>query len=325
MRITVLKTLEIDSLLWDTITNEFNRAFNNNKKQGDLISFYQRTPLGYSLHALAFEGEKLVGYNTIYPYTYTVSGSEDITIGISGGTFVLKEYRKDIFIFKDLSEALWEYGSKMGIVATLGVSNENSFRYAIEFLNTTLISYLPYYVLPIRIGNVFRKASRIVNFFSYCTAYVQLALNKLAAFFYDNSERRGTFELKLSDQFYLNRFGGDKYFSIRTGSLSFYYRIESENGIIGAYLFDFRDRGRRTYRGLVKAVDYIMNHHKIDIILFIGNLRIKQGLLFRLPWKFEPQHLPLTYNLTSEDYSYFHETMSIPDNWNFGLMNFDAR
>jgi len=325
MQITVLKTSEIDSVLWETITSEFNRVFNTGKKTSDLISFYQRNSLGYSVHALAFEGEKLIGYNALYPYTYTVSESEYITIGISGGTFVLQEYRKDIFIFNDLSEALWEYGSKMGIAATLGVSNENSFRYAIEFLNATLISYLPYYVLPIRLGNIIRKAQGILNLFTLVSAHFQIRINKVMACLSDSSEKKAIFELKLSDQFYLNRFGGDKYFSIRTGNLSFFYRIESENGIIGVYLFDFRDRGRRTYRSLIKAVEYIMNHHKIDIILFIGHLRLRQFVLLRLPWKYEPQHLPLTFNITSDDYKSYYEQMEIASNWNFSLMNFDAR
>lgn len=325
MQLTVLKTTEIDNVLWETITREFNRAFNTSKTTTDLISFYQRNSLGYSIHSLAFKGEILIGYNALYPYTYSVNGNEDITIGISGGTFVLKEYRKDIFIFNDLSEALWEYGSKMGMVATLGVSNENSFRYAIEFLNATLIAYLPYYVLPMRLGNIIHKFRGLLNFFSLIFARFQIAINKAVASLSDSSEKKAMFELKLSDQFYFNRFGGDKYFSIRSDNLSFFYRIESENGIIGAYLFDFRDRGKRTYKSLIKAVDYIMNHHKIDIILFIGHLRLRQFLLFRLPWKYEPQHLPLTFNLTSKAYSYYHEIMSIPDNWNFGLMNFDAR
>lgn len=325
MPIKIFKTHEIEDYLWEEIAREFNRAFKVDKQASDLVAFYKKTSLGYSIHALAFEGERLIGYNALYPFAYTYNSKEEIILGISGGTFVLEEFRKDIFIFSEMFEALRLYCAENGIVATLGVSNENSFRYAIEFLNSKLISYLPYYIMPVRAFNILLSKFRLLNVFSLLIAYSHITLNRALAYILNTSERGSKFELKLTKQFYKERFDGDKYISIYSGNYSFYYRVVVEDGIIAAYLFDFREKEGRTYKSLTKAVGFIMNHHKIDIIIFIGHLRLKQFLMFRVPWKYEPQHLPLTFNSTSEADSTYFEQMSEASNWNFGLMNFDAR
>ncbi|MDF1547125.1 MAG: hypothetical protein P1P88_04850 [Bacteroidales bacterium] len=328
MRIEVHKTHEIDLNYWREIVFEFNRAFNVNKETGELVAFYNCTPVGYSYHALVFEERtnKIIGYNAIYPYKYIDRHEGEILVGVSGGTYVIPEFRKEIFIFADMATALWDFISREGIIATIGVSNENSYQYARQFLDARLISYLPYYALPVRILNVLklRKIS-FLNFISLTLAYIHLLANLILSFIINDIEKQSRFELKLDEDFYLKRFGGENYKVICLKNIRAYYRTVLEKGVRTIYLFDFRENRERSYRAIVRSVWYILIHEKPDIIIFIGNLRIKQYLLIRVPWRFEPQNLPLTFNLTSPKFDKYLEPMSDPNNWNFGLMNFDVR
>lgn len=328
MRIEVHKTHEIDLKYWREIVFEFNRAFNVNKETEELVAFYNRTPLGYSYHALVFEEQtnKIIGYNALYPYKYIDRHEGEILVGVSGGTYVIPEFRKEIFIFADMADALWDFISREGIIATIGVSNENSYQYARQFLGAKLISYLPYYALPVRIFNVLklRKIS-FLNFISRTVAYIHLLVNLLLSFFINNIEKQSRFELKLDEDFYLKRFGEKNYKVICFKNIRAYYRIVSEKGVRSVYLFDFREKDERTYRALARSIHYILTHEKPDIIIFIGFLRFRQFLLIRVPRRLEPQHLPLTFNITSPLFNQYKEPMSVPSNWNFSLMNFDVR
>ncbi|MBP8959646.1 MAG: hypothetical protein KBG40_04390 [Bacteroidales bacterium] len=328
MKIVVFKTHEISSGLWLNIINEFDKAFNVRKNVEEFINYYKHTVLGYSYHVIAFdEQNNLAGYNALYPAIYYDNIKEkNILIGISGGTFVVKEYRKDIFIFSDMIKSLLEYACKEGIVATLGVSNENSFKYALNFLESKLISYLPYYALPVRIFNILNiRSLKFLNFISVFFIHVFLILNNVLSNLINSLEKKARFEIVTDENFYFNRFYNNKYRKVNFEDIFAYYSIVEEREIKTVYLFDFRENGKRSYKSLVKTVRYILKVEKPDIILFIGYLRLKQFILIRVPWKIEPQHLPLTLNLTSFKHNLYLESMLKKENWNFGLMNFDVR
>jgi hypothetical protein len=48
-------------------------------------------------------------------------------------------------------------------------------------------------------------------------------------------------------------------------------------------------------------------------------------LLLRLPKNKEPQQLPLTIDVLVSQDDPMYAAFSKPENWNFGLMNFDVR
>jgi hypothetical protein len=327
MEIKVFKTFEITPDYWEKIVEEFNKSFNVQKDLTAFKEYYERTRLGYSYHALAFDKiGNLAGYNSLLPFLYHDSKDNDFIIGISGGTFVVKEYRSDIFIFSDMINSLLEVSAKDGVIATLGVPNENSFQYALKFLDSTLISYLHYYGLPVRIFNVLKiKSLNWLNFISAFAIEVILHLNLFISKVFIASEKDVRFELKTDDPFFKTRFGGNKYQKIRKDNVTAYYSVVSEKGIKTVYLLDFRQNGKRTYKSLITAVKIILNDEKPDLILFIGHLRLRQFLLFRVPRRLEPQPLPLTFNISTKKYNSYFPAMSVDNNWNFGLMNFDAR
>ena len=55
MLIKILKSNELELNLWESITLEFNIAFERNKTKADFIDYYHNTILGYSYHAIAFK------------------------------------------------------------------------------------------------------------------------------------------------------------------------------------------------------------------------------------------------------------------------------
>jgi len=327
MHIKVLKTHEITYNQWVKIVSNFNKIFNHQKDIKTFKSYYEKTCKGFSYHALTIDDNGfLAGYNSIVPFVYTDGKENNILIGLSGGTFVVPEYRNDIFIFADMIDALLNYCSKEGMVAVLGISNENSFKYAIKFLKSTLISYVPYYGLPVRFFNIIKKTKfSYLNFVSVLFSNFLLITNLIISKLFNSEEKDVRFVIKTDEQFFKNRFGRPEYKNIKIYNIKSYYRSVIEEGIHVVYLFDFREMNKRTLKALVKSVGYIMKAEKPDIILFIGNLRLFQFILFRIPQKYEPKRLPLTFNLTSDYYSFYYDEMSKECNWNFGLMNFDVR
>ena len=107
--IYVYKTQDLSEKDWHGIVRGFNDSFDRNNSIESMQKYYAATILGYSYHALDYtEDGQLRGYNSIVPTLYDYHGKE-ILVGISGGTFVNKEFRKDVFIFKHLMTALFDY------------------------------------------------------------------------------------------------------------------------------------------------------------------------------------------------------------------------
>ena len=98
-----------------------------------------------------------------------------------------------------------------------------------------------------------------------------------------------------------------------------------EQGIKAAYLMDFRENNNRTNKALCTAVWHILRKEKTDIILYVGALRFKQGLLLKVPTSFTPKPLPLTFNILDSSKKEQFDAMSDMNLWDFGLINFDGR
>ena len=87
----------------------------------------------------------------------------------------------------------------------------------------------------------------------------------------------------------------------------------------------FGENGIKTPKSLTLAVSHIFRHEKIDIIMFVGTLRINQSILIKVPNKFQPKKLPFTYTLLNADHSEKYSDMDNKNNWDFSLLNLDVR
>ena len=100
MNIKVYKTSEISEEDWKQIANGFNICFDTQHSVDHLMNYYVSTVFGYSYHAIAYtDDNKVMGYNSFIPTIYQYQG-EKLLVGVSGGTFVLKNFEIIFFFLK---------------------------------------------------------------------------------------------------------------------------------------------------------------------------------------------------------------------------------
>lgn len=321
MKIQILLTNKITDHQWQEIVAGFNASFNTDATIEGFKVFSVSNYLGYCYHALAIDNDKIIGYNVMTPLLYK-GGLKVIN---SGSSFVLKEYRKDIFIFADMLNALFERCICDGFEIATGVPNMNSFEYTIKFLNYKYVENLDYYVLPINISKLLNKSYLLVFDFM-CKSIIWLYLFFFKTFYSNHFEKATKYEIFKSDLFYNSRFKQLDYKKVRINKSNIYYRIVNEDGINVAYLMDFVDDNfNRNTSSLLSGIKNILRNEAVDIIMFVGTLKIKPSVLFRVPPKYVPKRLPFTIKFLTQEAKIKYFDMLNMDNWNFSLINFDGR
>ena len=122
--------------------------------------------------------------------------------------------------------------------------------------------------------------------------------------------------------YYIYKFYGPEYHRIETGHIRIIYRIVNEDGIKTGYLLTAEENGMRTFKSFRKAILTLLSH-RVDMILYVGQIGFFQTLLLKVPMRFEPKRLPMTCDLISRNERY--KDMFDIRNWDFGLKNYDVR
>lgn len=328
MRIEIYKTCDIPFYYWKDIINGFNASFQReNTKVEQLKIGYESNFFGYSYHALYLtDDDKVVGFYTIIPNYYTYKDNEKVKIGLGGTVFVLKEYRKNIFMFRDMYIALKAHCKKEDFIAILGVSNNNAYEYSIKILKKKYILSLPYYIFPKNAFNVLSDGKySLLNFLSRIFVLLNLFSNYLLSYIYNPIESIAKYRILQNETYFSKRFQNKKYRTKNIGDFSFTYVIYKEDNIITIYLMHFAEKDKKSYRALVKAIYYIYIYEKFDLILYIGTMNLKQFLLLKVPRSFEPKNLPLTYSILDKNRMKIYDDMGFGENWDFSLLNLDVR
>jgi len=322
LEIKICRTDELTEGEWKGFTESFNATFAEESTAEKKREFYNNNPFGYSYHALAKDGEIVAGHTSLIPRWYSIDGVQ-VIFGISGGTFVSSEYRNDIFLFKKMYSKLKIAASMDGMAGTLGVPNENSFKYAVKILNKKHIGDLEFYALPINAGTVLNSNLRpLLNPLSKLFVNSWFLLNRLWSYFDNPKEMKAKYRLILSKEFLACRFMKGYVRRVEDG-VEIVYKIENENGVKTAYIMHLGDEEGFSFRELVRGVGSILKNENIDLILFVGRLNLRQYLLFRVPVSKKPKKLPLTIDLMDQSFS--NESISDIKNWKFGLIDFDVR
>ncbi len=324
MEVKILKTYEIPEELWEKIAEGFRESFNTHTSAKQLRnSFCVRNKLGYGYHAVAMtEDGDVAGYNAFSPVLY----ADGLKTVVSGSTYVRPKYRSHEMLFMNMVQSLRKAVKEDGYQVEIGVPNHNSERFALKILKFKPVSELNYYILPLNLSRNFNKSSLAIvdGIIRFC-AIVYIKFNLLFSVLVNSKEKQVKYELEVDEKYLEARFGGGKYSTLIDGRFRAFWLLHDENGARVAYLMDFRENGKRTNCALSKAARAIVKESRVDAILFVGYLRLKQLLLFKVPKRFVPKRLPLTYYvLNKEDKNKFAD-MQNKDNWNFSLMNFDVR
>ena len=323
--IVVKKTHEISDELWEEISAGFREAFDRETTADNLkTGFCIRNQWGYAYHAIDYDDEthEIRGFNTYTPTLY----KNNVKILVSGSTFVKEKYRKDIFVYFDMAKELKKKGYEDGFVMSVGVPNQNSFKYSLKFLKATFVGYLDYYILPRNVSRCLNKPilkpfDWLFRSLSWWHLHGQLLVSKM----WNTEEEESKYGLVTDDEYYNVRFGDECYLKYADGMFRAYYRVVDENGAQIAYLLDFRENGKRTKHALAKAIHYILKHSHPDAILFVGFLKLSQHVLLKVPKRFVPKPLPMTCSIINKNDKEKYADMGDKKSWDFSLMNFDVR
>lgn len=324
--ISIKKTQELTGVERKQFLEGFNECFPKHvMNENQLYSKYVANHFGYSFHALCFENKRIIGSLSASPFMYEYKG-EQVKIALTCDIFILKDYRSDIRLFANLNKVLREYCAKEGIICFLGVANENAYTYTIRILRCKEIMTLPYWILPIRIGNVAKKKwLKPFNIASLGYAYFSLGVNSLFAFLYNSKEKKPECRISVDPDFLSKRLPDSKYSNYNNDGVSFSYIVTNDEDIKCAYIMMVSEKGVRTYKALCKCVSYILRKEKVDMIMFNGTLNLNQGLLIKTPQKMEPRKIHLTVNYLTKDYEKQYPEIMAPNGIDFTLINLDVR
>lgn len=324
MGVKVLKTYEISETLWMQIVEGFNESFGLNvTTEGMKNGFCVRNPYGYGYHAVALSDDgDLMGYNVFSPVIYK-GGLKTV---VSGSTFVREKYRSHEFLFMEMINALRKAVIEDGFTIEIGVPNHNSENFAIKILKFRIVDELNYYILPLNISRCLNKPNlRYLDGITKVLSHIHIALHLSFSSVFRTREQRTKYEVDLDHNYWDFRFKGEVYKKYRDKKFHAYWLPYKEDGAKAVYLMDFREGNVRTYRSLIKAINKIAKTEQVDMILFVGFLRMKQMALIKCPKRFIPKRLPLTYCILNKADRDKYSDMQLSLNWNFSLMNFDVR
>ena len=323
--ILILRTDEISDNLWEQICHGYKVCFDIEHTPDYFRKSFSMSITGYTLHAIKLNADgKIMGHNYFQPRPYILNGKK-VICALSGGTFVLPEYRKDIFIFKELFTALCEHVKKLGWIAQIGVPNENSFRYAVKINKEKYIGDLTYYILPVHAGKILRRNNRLLNTLSNGYSNMVAKCNNLLSRIINFKEKEVPLHIDTSEHFLSLRLSHKEYRHLHHDGINATYRIYDEDGIKTAYIIYFKQNGKRTSKALSYTVNTILKHEEVDAILYIGTMNMKQFLLTRVPKKLVPHRLTATTMVFDKKNKALVETLSSISNIDYSLLNFDVR
>ena len=314
MNISFYYSSKLNEATWQSYTNCFNHVFNREYPGQHFKEKYLKNFLNESYHALIVHNDRVVGGCTAIPYKYSYFGRE-IQCALFVDAFVHENYRKDEFALYDAYTLVKDKLIEDGFPFIISVPNDTAYLFWKEFAEWRDIGILPWYVLPLKIGNILKKYKllNVLYIFSFLYAAICLFLS-----FFMSNRIRGNIYLVGNESDIKDRFSDKKYTKIKNSP--FQYTIIYEDGIKTAYLLN---ESIFSFRDITKAVWNVIINEKVDIIIYIGKINSNQFSLIKVPKKIQPRKLyfcgkEIIKNVITKD-------IFLYSNWDFGLMNFDIR
>lgn len=318
----VYKTNELSEAQLNSFVKNFNTVFEKNTTVSDFTKQYINNERGYSYHSLMETDDEAIGYISAIPFPYSFF-KEKKTFAYLGSLFILPQYRKDPLAMFKLYRSIKQVLTDEGISLLMSVPNKNSHPYFIHALKWKQIGTLPYYALPIKYGTISGK-NKVLDILSSAFTNTQLFLSDVFTIFLNSKEKKSDIFLIQHESLAEQQRYNEMHIKIKTKTFNAFYRVETEEGIKTAYLIDFYNKDhKRDSRSLTEAVRYIVKHATPDLVLFIGELKMTQAVLFKVPKAKEPRQLNFCAEIL--DKKNIDEKAYNASSWNFGLYNFDVR
>ena len=316
IRIENKKTTEISREDLEQILNGFNQVFSLDRPFDVMMNQYIQNPLGYSLHNIVYDDDKVIGHTAAVPSYYWFNGEKHLIVD-SVDTYILKRYRDGQIFLDHISSyfmGLKEAGVKM-LIAFPDAEVMKLYRKIKLFKH---IGEMNTYILPYRIGGV-KPVLRPFNFLSKAFAWSLVYLTGLFS-----SNNVTTFKVEKDAESYnatrYKRMDGN-YQIVRNGDLEFFYKCMTFKGVRAAFLIDVTGKSARHFN---QAVKYILKHDRknFDVILYVGNLYFPNSGLIKVPLKFAPKQ----FNFIAKffDNSFNNDMVKDVRNWDVNLATYDV-
>lgn len=321
MEIKFLNTSSLSAIDWASYCEAFNQVFERDYTLAYFRQKYQVTIDGCSYHSFLTDEDKIVGACTVIPYKYIVEG-RSVRVGLVVDVFILTEYREDPYSLFRMYKLLKKELVNNNIAFTIAVPNDIAYPFWKSIVKWKDVGLLSYYTLPVKLGNVLGKYKSMLNAINSIGLSVLLPLSGLIISKEKDAVIRIDRSVSLLEE---HRYTSD-HKTLQIDNTFFSYRIISEHGVVTCYLIDFYNlKSKRKDNGsLRKAVAEIIKIKEVDLIVFVGQLRMFQGLLFKVPFTKEPKHLYFMSDVIRPEMADAAVIQSI-NNWDFGLFNYDVR
>lgn len=321
MEIKILKTSEIQEQYWDCYTNNFNNVFNSNKNKLYFKNKYLQTIKGYSYHSLLINKDDIVGSCSVIPVEYYFF-KQKYMFGLVVDVFINPEFRQDPLCLFRMYSKLKKYMINENINHIMAVPNDIAYPYWKSVVKWKDIGQIPYYALPLRLGNIIGKY-KFINNLSLIYTNTILFLNTLFLLFFNIKSKQKNIRINKENKIIEQQRYTDKHIKITSDNESYFFRLVNEDGVKVAYLIDFYNKNKnKDYRVLLKAIKKIKKE-KPDLILFVGKFGFNQLIMTRIPKNKEPKHLYFTGDILNKEN--ISNTILEYKNWDFGLFNYDVR
>ena len=317
MDFIVKKTTELSEIERQGLLDCFNDVFERERSLEEMLNQYLNTPMGYCIHSLCIDEERIVAAHTAFPSYYWV-GERKVKAYVTGDTMVRKDYR-DGAVFLDIMTGLTSFMKNNNYTFVFGFPNDNS--YAVNKKGKLGVEFgkLDVYIMLYRIGGV-KKALFWLNPLSTLFSYLWLAVSRVGAkteiskpYIHKDDETYNPTRYKRMD---------GNYNHVKLDDFEFYYKIKLQEGVRTAFLIDVVGKSERRFQ---KAVKYIVRveKNKFDLLMYIGHLPtdVKRIGLIKIPHKFEPKHFYMTGKVC--DKSLDKKLIYEIKNWDVNMSDYD--
>ena len=309
------KSLTIED--WKSFVSNFNSVFEKSFSLKYFKNKYFQSSKGFSFHGILYFEKQIVGMVSIIPRLYKINFSNE-HVGLVCDAFILKNHRQNEFFLKNMSESAIDLAKINNINRFISIPNQNAYSYWKYFASWKDIGELNYYFIPVKISKLINKNFYFLDYLSsFLFKSITLIFLKI---FSDKSLNHKNFFILKNKSFYEERFSDNYIKVVLKDKSSFVYKIYNENGIITAYILDFNPISKK---GINEALFHILFKEmtKIDLIVYIGNIKIKPFYFIKVPDKKVPRKLNfIGLSFVDNDFDFFDI-----NKWEISLANFDNR
>lgn len=293
----------------------FQIIFHKQRTINEFKNQFLNTTLGYSFHAIAKDGEKIVGHNVYIPFRY-FKNNEPFLLCLSVDAMIHPDYRGK-GLYKKMLNACEEMAKAEGCKMRIGFPNDNSYPVQVYGFKYNDIGRLKTYCLPIKVGKLNNK----LRFFNTLSKSLSRFLILMSNFSKSTNEKDFIFKKDVNDfNKYRYKWFRGKYEHIDIDNVKIIYKDSKFKGLPATFIMDIYPMNKHNFDLGVREVYKRVKSYS-PIILYVGNIDFIPLSMIRIPHKVEPKHFHFVTKIFDKDVI-GEESFDIK-NWDLNLSNYD--